>query len=702
MLKLTRTGIGLLTRQYRSVLKKCFLINAGLFLALAPNVANASITWAETSEADRALSYNLSTGIGTGVVNGYIYTYTRPNGAIATTYNSRGGTGSNTLSKTINILGTNYTFNVKYASTSAPINNTGTLSSVTGTWLNNAEHSIHNLPGTIGTVTGTFANNGVSSIYHYTASIGTINADFIGNSQGIYTDCSTLTNINGYFIGNSLTFNERANNYKGPAIFFYDGVTNENVNANFIGNSITATLGTDTINEAAGGAFTIYTGIARNNRANNITGDFIGNTINAYNYAVGGAFSSIVGERHGAGASDGATNTIGTITGDFVGNTITGGSELWGGALANISSGNSTSTVISTISGDFVANKATGTGSGVLGGAIANMKINSGVATITNIGTSTKKANFVGNYATSTSSQAQGGAIYNSGTITNLYANFVSNYASGSSGQTLGGAIYNRGTLGISGSSTFTNNKANNILNDIYNDGGTISINAGTTQLNSGYNGTTAGKLNISSGAVFDLNENNGQLHTSNLGVLTNSGTFRLGIDIQHPTTGTTGTADLFTIASGSSGSIIIDAINEIGGVAGRPTRTGTFTYQVLDGSGVTLALDTALRNAWASRKITTGSTTPDTIAATTNWGTTYYYRTPYEIINGTLNTNGNNLVYTVSSINPGEDLEKMGDTLALVTTATNNASRIFSTTDATAEYLLSTNLGAVNAVYKN
>ena len=31
MLKLTKTGIGLLTRQYRSVLKKCWAINVGLF-----------------------------------------------------------------------------------------------------------------------------------------------------------------------------------------------------------------------------------------------------------------------------------------------------------------------------------------------------------------------------------------------------------------------------------------------------------------------------------------------------------------------------------------------------------------------------------------------------------------------------------------------------------------------------------------------
>ena len=32
MLKLTKTGIGLLTKQYRSVLMKCVLLNLGLFL----------------------------------------------------------------------------------------------------------------------------------------------------------------------------------------------------------------------------------------------------------------------------------------------------------------------------------------------------------------------------------------------------------------------------------------------------------------------------------------------------------------------------------------------------------------------------------------------------------------------------------------------------------------------------------------------
>ena len=44
MLKLTKTGIGLLTRQYRSVLKKCWLLNIGLFAlstVILPRDANA-------------------------------------------------------------------------------------------------------------------------------------------------------------------------------------------------------------------------------------------------------------------------------------------------------------------------------------------------------------------------------------------------------------------------------------------------------------------------------------------------------------------------------------------------------------------------------------------------------------------------------------------------------------------------------------
>jgi hypothetical protein len=58
MLKLTKTGIGLLTRQYRSVLKKCFLINAGLFFALAP--VNAEAAGIPAADEKMALMNNYS------------------------------------------------------------------------------------------------------------------------------------------------------------------------------------------------------------------------------------------------------------------------------------------------------------------------------------------------------------------------------------------------------------------------------------------------------------------------------------------------------------------------------------------------------------------------------------------------------------------------------------------------------------------
>ena len=40
MLKLTKTGIGLLTKQYRSVLKKCLLLNLGLMYMFYPTLDN--------------------------------------------------------------------------------------------------------------------------------------------------------------------------------------------------------------------------------------------------------------------------------------------------------------------------------------------------------------------------------------------------------------------------------------------------------------------------------------------------------------------------------------------------------------------------------------------------------------------------------------------------------------------------------------
>ena len=82
-------------------------------------------------------------------------------------------------------------------------------------------------------------------------------------------------------------------------------------------------------------------------------------------------------------------------------------------------------------------------------------------------------ASFMGNTASS-----NGGAIYNDGTITfGGDATFTGNSITGSS-YAYGGAIYNEGdiTFGENSILFFENNKANDELNDIYNEWGTINI----------------------------------------------------------------------------------------------------------------------------------------------------------------------------------------------------------------------------------
>ncbi len=101
MLRLTRTGIGLLTRQYRSVLKKCWLINVGLFTAgvvWASNEAVAEVSAMESTldkiygESLSYLSnphqtYDLVTTKGDNtnsiIINGTTYYYTPSEGSAA-------------------------------------------------------------------------------------------------------------------------------------------------------------------------------------------------------------------------------------------------------------------------------------------------------------------------------------------------------------------------------------------------------------------------------------------------------------------------------------------------------------------------------------------------------------------------------------------------------------------------------------------
>ncbi|MBO6288714.1 MAG: hypothetical protein J6N45_00115, partial [Alphaproteobacteria bacterium] len=95
-----------------------------------------------------------------------------------------------------------------------------------------------------------------------------------------------------------------------------------------------------------------------------------------------------------------------------------------------------------------------------------------------------------------------GGAIKNSSYLTISDSNFTGNTAG-----TYGGAIYNNATvytLNFSGTNTFSNNKVNGSLNDIYNVG-IINITGGTTTLNSGYIGESSSSFNINNGGTLEM-----------------------------------------------------------------------------------------------------------------------------------------------------------------------------------------------------
>ena len=74
MLKLTKTGIGLLTRQYRSVLKKCWAINVGIFAlgAVATTILPSDAYAGDTGGTANNASGQYSAAFGTfNVASGY-------------------------------------------------------------------------------------------------------------------------------------------------------------------------------------------------------------------------------------------------------------------------------------------------------------------------------------------------------------------------------------------------------------------------------------------------------------------------------------------------------------------------------------------------------------------------------------------------------------------------------------------------------
>ena len=393
--------------------------------------------------------------------------------------------------------------------------NEGTLSSVTGAFINNSLvittewSSVYSLyvyakggaianKGIIENITADFVGNYVSNsgtigysyakggaIYNDFGTIGDITGDFIGNyaystnnsayGGAIYNDEGTIGDITGDFIGN---YTSPTDYYAYGGAIYNDFGTIGDITGDFIGNYVSST---DDI--AYGGA--IYND---EGTIGNITGDFIGNYASstgtgAYSNANGGAIynnsgtiGNITGDFIGNYVSNSGTGsfadafggaiynyngaTIGNITGDFIGNYASGSSSADGGAIYNYDGA-----TIGNITGDFIGNYASATDFYAVGGAIYNDEGTIGDIT----------GDFIGNYVsysgtyTTNEYYTEGGAIYNSETIGDITGDFIGNYASPTNSYAYGGAIYNSETIG-----NITGDFIGNYASGSYNRGGAI------------------------------------------------------------------------------------------------------------------------------------------------------------------------------------------------------------------------------------
>ena len=481
-MRYTRTALGLLNAQYRSVLKKCFMINMGLFaLGASVGTANAAITLAPTldtiktaAEQDGAISseaYELTKlasgetlpeGVAAVRIGSDVYYFSPKDNQDAKLLSILAGTPVATVNDISNP--TSITFDVANISSKFP-------SSVFG-YAEGTENDYNFV------VQEADESGNISKKYYKVV----IDTNRLGTSQNISwekldAEPSDKTNVVEVKLPNDKTeyYKYTYTPQAGRKVYkTCQKSLSGDVDADFKGASVTGPY-------PYGGA--IYNGFGT---INSITGDFIGN----YNY------SDLNNSLYGGAIFNESDSKINSITGNFVGNYVSSSFSSYspsdyyvrGGAIYNGYLGS-----IGSITGNFVGNYAStnsSSGSYAMGGAIYN-------------GTSIDRitGNFIGNYV-SDSSNAYGGAIYNSGTIGNITGDFVGNYASNSS-YAYGGAIYNSGTIGnITGD--FIGNYAS--ANSSNADSGAI-FNGGTINSITGDfvgNYASSSYFNADGGAIFN------------------------------------------------------------------------------------------------------------------------------------------------------------------------------------------------------
>ena len=502
-MRYTHSAIGLLTRQYKSVLVKCLLINAGLFLMAAPALADLKTAVQSTAEEN---TYTLTDETLTSTLGTMGATRLTINGSATVDGNSAYGGITVNSGKSLILSGTSdsarqtWTRFARIAGNSSSVvfvDNGGTVSSSNVDFNNNSADwggvfKINN-GASASTISGNFNNN-------------------IGKAGGVIFNYGSIDTIDG-------TFSENKSNTHGGAIYNGDaswqatigslsGVFNKNEATNYGGvayvanGSLGSVSGTFSENEAQYGGVvyikkgrvTSFTGSYESNEATNWGGVLV-------NYDTVGSMEGIYEQntaQHGGVLFNyGGVSSLG---GTYSRNTVTN----YGGVIYNGDS--SWQATIDSISGTFENNKATKRG-GVI--YMANGSIDSisgsfseneseigGVLYVNNGRIDAIDGLYENNKATNL-----GGVICNISALGSIDGTYTENEARH------GGVLFNYGTVdSISGE--FTGNTSTTHGAVIYN-GDMNYADATITKMSGKYSGNSAGGvggvLYISGGKVLDL-----------------------------------------------------------------------------------------------------------------------------------------------------------------------------------------------------
>ncbi len=471
----SKTTLRELKKRYLNILKKCFLINMGLLLCTTTAFAESAYIMKETGVGGLLVpEYDSNTNT---LVNKHYEIDLK---------NKSYGNDDVSRTYTVQVLGKDIDIIANYDPENSRSRDRNLDGDISGMWIDITTKdqlggAYQNWYGGLSTIKGDFVNNiienGVSTARGgaygnvYGWEVTSMEGNYIANgalsegtAQGgaIYSQ-ENLGAPKAIFIGNWAKGGTRAN---GGALVNFGGYS-DTVHSHFIGNYAETVSG-----DAGGGAAYLYGwGFA-------LEGDFLSN------YAVSETGTAIGGAVYLALRSGYTTDDL-SLKGNYIDNkALSKEGMAAGGAIYN---GEGVS--VDFIKGGFLYNTAKAKDAS--GGAVYNAD------TIKEL-----EAKFVGNQVDGIDS-AKGGAIYNAdtGSLIVKDSQFFYNKVASEDGESLGGAIYNAGQITFKGHNVFAENKVNNTLNDIHNEGEILVD--GTLVTSSGLTGN--GSVTVKKEGVLDI-----------------------------------------------------------------------------------------------------------------------------------------------------------------------------------------------------